>query len=295
MYNLMATSLDMSLDDIIKKSRGNRERGRGRGRAPRGRGGPARGSLAGGRMAGAARRGPFRVNQQPTPYTIAKSIRKTKNFPWRHDLFEDSLRAAGIQAMETSTKLYVSNLDHGVTNEDIKELFADIGELKRFTVHYDKNGRPSGSAEVVYVRRSDAFAALKRYNNVQLDGKPMKIEIIGANSEVPVSARVNVVGGGSGRRRRTVIMESGVVRAGGSAAVNRGSSGRRSGSRGGLGNAGPGRGRGGLGYAGRGRGGGRGRGRGRGYGIGKKQPIEKSVGQLDKELESYHAEAMHTS
>lgn len=62
-----------------------------------------------------------------------------------------------------------------------------------------------GSAEVVFARRSDAFQASKRYNGVQLDGKPMKIEIAGANAEVPVSARVNVVGGANGRRR-TVVM-----------------------------------------------------------------------------------------
>jgi hypothetical protein len=35
-------------------------------------------------------------------------------------------------------------------------------------------------------------------------------------------------------------------------------------------------------------------GRGRGRGRGKKQPAEKSVDDLDKELESYHAEAMQT-
>ena len=62
-----------------------------------------------------------------------------------------------------------------------------------------------GSAEVIYLRRSDAFAALKRYNNVLLDGKPMKIEIVGANAEVPISARVNVTGI-NGRRKRTVVM-----------------------------------------------------------------------------------------
>lgn len=62
-----------------------------------------------------------------------------------------------------------------------------------------------GSAEVVYVRRSDAFAALKRYNNVLLDGKPMKIEIVGTNAEAPISARVNVTGI-NGRRKRTVVM-----------------------------------------------------------------------------------------
>lgn len=57
----------------------------------------------------------------------------------------------------------------------------------------------------MYTRRSDAFAALKRYNNVLLDGRPMKIEIVGANAEMSVSARVNVTGI-NGRRRRTVVM-----------------------------------------------------------------------------------------
>lgn len=56
------------------------------------------------------------------------------------------------------------------------------------------------------------------------------------------------------------------------------------------------RGRGGLntgrgGSAGRGRGGGRGRGRG---GAQWKKKVEKSADDLDKELESYHAEAMQT-
>nr|XP_016499266.1 PREDICTED: THO complex subunit 4C-like [Nicotiana tabacum] len=57
------------------------------------------------------------------------------------------------------------------------------------------------AAEVVFARRSDAFQAHKMYNNVQLDGKPIKIEIAGFN---PLSARVNVVGGA--KWRRTVVM-----------------------------------------------------------------------------------------
>lgn len=36
---------------------------------------------------------------------------------WRPDLFNDSMAASGI---ETGTKLYISNLDYGVSNEDIK-------------------------------------------------------------------------------------------------------------------------------------------------------------------------------
>ena len=75
-------------------------------------------------------------------------------------------------------------------------------------MHYDKNSHHSGSTEVVYSRRSDAFAAVKRYNNVLLDGRPMKIELVGANSEIPLSARVRVMGGNGGGSR-TVVMMSG--------------------------------------------------------------------------------------
>ncbi|KDO50799.1 hypothetical protein CISIN_1g022827mg [Citrus sinensis] len=243
-------------------------------------------------MTGAARRGPL-SNARPSSYTIAKSFRRTRNFPWQHDLFEDSLRAAGISGIEVGTKLYVSNLHPGVTNDDIRELFSEIGELKRYAIHFDKNGRPSGSAEVVYARRSDAFAALKRYNNVLLDGKPMKIEVVGTNAEIPLQARVNVTGV-NGRRKRTVVMTSGSGNAGGAAAINRGpgSQGRR----GGLRRSSQGRGRGQGQGRGRGRGGGggggRGRGRGRGRGQGKKNPVDKSADDLDKELDNYHAEAM---
>lgn len=105
--------------------------------------------------------------------------------------------------------------------------------MKRYAIHYDQNGRPNvscnksftsvfflsalvylfftdvlcliqGSAEVVYMRRSDAFQAMKRYNNVLLDGRSMKLEILGGNNEVaPVAARVNVTGL-NGRMKRTV-------------------------------------------------------------------------------------------
>ena len=44
-----------------------------------------------------------------------------------------------------------------------------------------------GTAEVVFSRRADALAAVKRYNNVLLDGKPMQIEIIGINIPTPAA------------------------------------------------------------------------------------------------------------
>ncbi|WOL06604.1 THO complex subunit 4D-like isoform X1 [Canna indica] len=272
----------MLLDHRIK-NRTSSQRGRGQGqRYGRGRGGTFRG-----RGMGTLHQGPLRVNSRPSPYKIAKSFSREKDIMWRHDLFDDSMVAAGISGIETGTKLYISNLDYGVSNEDIRELFSEIGNLKRFAVHYDRSGRPSGSAEVVYVRRSDAIAALKRYNNVQLDGKPMKIEVIGTNLGLPATPRVNVVGGPNGRGRRTVVMTPQFGQ-GGSNSFNRPSGTNHGGFQRGRGRGpGPGPVRASV----------RGRGRGRGHGRGRggKQKADKSADQLDKELETYHAEAMNTS
>ncbi|KAL8193989.1 hypothetical protein R6Q57_026231 [Mikania cordata] len=269
-------SLDMSLDDMIKNRRTS-VRGRGRGRA-RGGWGQER-SFRGGRPTGPPRRGPLAVNARASAYTIAKPFRRPKNSPWQHDLLEESLTAAGVPGFDNGSKLNISNLDIGVTNEDIRELFSEIGELKRYAIHYDKYGRPSGSAEVLFARRSDAFQALKRYNNVQLDGKPMKIEIDGLNAKIPVSGRINVVGG----RQRTVLMTRGTGQVRGAMAANR-AFGQRN--RGGMWN-----GRGGMTNIRGGRGRGRGRGQSgvRGRGRGRIPVVDKSADELDKELEKYHA------
>ncbi|OWM74086.1 hypothetical protein CDL15_Pgr008397 [Punica granatum] len=55
------------------------------------------------------------------------------------------------------------------------ELFTEVGDIKRYSIHYDRSGRSKGTAEVVFSWRIDAVVAVKRYNNVQLDGKPLKI------------------------------------------------------------------------------------------------------------------------
>lgn len=75
----MATSLGMSLDDMIKK-RSSGERGRGQGRylgrgQARGRGGATRE-----RGVDMARQGPLRVNARPSPYKIAKASRNLSLF-----------------------------------------------------------------------------------------------------------------------------------------------------------------------------------------------------------------------
>ncbi|KAJ4704717.1 THO complex subunit 4A-like [Melia azedarach] len=170
----MTSALDMSLDDIIKSNKKSSSRGRG----GRGSGlGPARRSF----KHGANQTAPY---SKPVQAPVAT---------WQHDMFVDGAaafpsRSARSSSIETGTKLYISNLEYGVSNEDIKDLFSEVGDLKRYFVHFDRSGRSKGTAEVVFTRRADAMAAVKKYNDVQLDGKPMKIEIIGRNIVTPAAA-----------------------------------------------------------------------------------------------------------
>lgn len=78
-----------------------------------------------------------------------------------------------------SGQLAVSNLDPRVTNQDIKELFGELGPLLKHSLNFDARGRSKGTAEVVFRRAQDAQAAVRKYNGVKLDGKPMRIEEIG--------------------------------------------------------------------------------------------------------------------
>jgi len=72
-----------------------------------------------------------------------------------------------------------------------QRLFSEEGELKRYSIHYDENGRSKGTAEVVFVRHSDALSAIKKYNNMRLDGKPLQIELVGTSSPVVAPFRQN--------------------------------------------------------------------------------------------------------
>lgn len=206
------------------------------------------------------RRGPLNRSNRPSSFQLAKSfLSRSASTAWRRDLFEDvvgsAVRSLGI---ETGTKLYLSNLDYGVSNEDIKELFSEVGDLKRCGIHYDRSGRSKGTAEVVYSKRQDAVIALKRYNNVLLDGKPMKIELIGTNL-LPSLARAMNGPVALGRGRRTVMMT--------------GARGRGFGLR---------------------RFRGRGRGRSRRAPIADRERKLPTAEQLDAELEKYHQDAMQT-
>jgi len=166
--------LGLGLDDIIRNDRPANRRG-GRGGKPGFRG---RGGGRGGRTNGFQAR-------------AGGGLPRTFNAPvgrWKHDLYDDDntnrVRSAPrTGGMNSTTKLLISNLDYGVTSNDVQELFEDIGAIRQARVHYDEGGQSLGTAEVVFERRVDAATAQQTYNGQNLDGRPMDIRLVGGTDD----------------------------------------------------------------------------------------------------------------
>ncbi|KAG0727223.1 Aly/REF export factor 2 [Chionoecetes opilio] len=195
----MVNKMDMSLDDIIKSTkgrggalrRGGGAMGRGRGRGTRGVG-LRRGF---GTMRGRA--GPPR---QPGGNRPTFGQRGNVEGRWSHDMYQGGPGGrggggggggGGLRQTSGPSKLLISNLDFGVSDSDIHELFGEFGDMRNAAVHYDRSGRSLGTAHVMFDRMADANKAIKQYNGVLLDGRAMSITMEGGSSVGSAGARLS--------------------------------------------------------------------------------------------------------
>lgn len=202
---MVNNKMEMSLEDIIKQDKPMRRRGRG---------GGIRGGVQKRRANNVRRGGMGRGNFGGRRTQSAPSFpRGDMSATWQHDLYDfggkkanlGAGRAAGGGGLAAAAvgagpiKLFVSNLDFGVSDSDILELFGEIGPLRSASVHYDRSGRSLGTADVIYERKNDAVKAMRQYNGIPLDGRPMNIQMPASDvSPVQKAIQTARLGGGGG-------------------------------------------------------------------------------------------------
>ena len=117
------------------------------------------------------------------------------------------------------SKLYVGNLSYNISEEQLRELFGQAGEIKEVSLIMDRDTRrPKGFGFVEMTTQADAEKAIQMFNEYELDGRKLTV-----NMARPREER----GGGGGYR-------GGYGGGGGRGGYGGGGRGGRGGSRGGF-------------------------------------------------------------
>ncbi len=96
------------------------------------------------------------------------------------------------------SKLYVGNLSYNVSELELRELFAQAGEVKEVAIITDRmTQRPKGFGFVEFMDQEGAEKAIRMFNNYELDGRRLTV-----NMARPREERSSGGYGNRGGRRR---------------------------------------------------------------------------------------------
>ena len=77
-----------------------------------------------------------------------------------------------------STNIYVGNLSYNITDDQLKSVFEEYGEVISAKVITDRDtGRAKGFAFVEMANQQDAEKAIKELDGGELDGRNIKVNL----------------------------------------------------------------------------------------------------------------------
>lgn len=82
--------------------------------------------------------------------------------------------------------IYISNLSYGVNDADLRELFAEYGEVSSAKVIMDREtGRSRGFGFVEMPNDTEAQKAIDELNQVEYDGKVINVNVAKPKTDRP--------------------------------------------------------------------------------------------------------------
>jgi len=93
------------------------------------------------------------------------------------------------------SKLYVGNLAYAVSNDDLQQLFSQVGQVQSVAIITDKfSGQSKGFGFVEMANAEDAAKAIQQFNETELKGRNIKVN--------EANPRESSFGGGGGGGNR---------------------------------------------------------------------------------------------
>lgn len=94
-------------------------------------------------------------------------------------------------------KLYVGNLPFSATDDSLREMFGQAGQVESAKIIMDRDtGRSKGFGFVEMSTEQEASEAINKFNGAQLDGRSLTV-----NEARPMAPRDSGGGGGRGGHR----------------------------------------------------------------------------------------------
>ncbi len=85
--------------------------------------------------------------------------------------------------------IYVGNLAYSVTEDDLRQAFEEYGKVSTCDLIQDKySGRSKGFGFIEMQEKSEAEAAIEALNEVELQGRPLKVNETRPKEERPERA-----------------------------------------------------------------------------------------------------------
>ena len=181
--------MDLSLDDIIAsqkrerkadetRSKGQNTRGKVGGAGNGGRKGSANSKKSG---KGSGKDAKLRQgNSGRQPGSGGGKVRHRRKQQFADPYVKPQKRRPSVSGKNTEfltgVEVYIENLHFDVEEDDLEELFREVGRVKKSVLERNRNGKSMGRGYVVMSRR-DADVALREFDGRRLDGRVMRITI----------------------------------------------------------------------------------------------------------------------